>query len=205
MTIRNFSTLLAEFRSSLGTAPGRISMDQILEVFHERGFGVIMSFIALPLAFPVPKPPGMSTIFGLPLLFLTLQVTFGRHTVWMPDFIRRKTLDKAKLGKTLDGLAPWVVKIEPFLRPRMEHVTQGKLSRLSGGVGALLAFFITIPAPGTNTITAMGLALMSLGLVMRDGLAIIIGGIFGLTWVVILTSLYIYFGKEGLHALQSLL
>jgi hypothetical protein len=61
------------------------------------------------------------------------------------------------------------------------------------------------PLPGLNTVTSLGLGIMGLGLVMRDGLAIVTGGAIALAWAACIISLYVVFGLEGLDALRSFL
>lgn len=203
MTIRTLSGVLTDLRQSL--TGETVSMDSLLDALHERGFGVVLLVFALPLSIPLPKPPGVSTIFGIPLLFLTIQQAFGRRTFWLPEFLRRRTVPQEKLAKFLDQAIPLAEKAEVFLRPRLEWVTHGHFSRLIGLLGAIMAIFISIPLPGSNTIPGMGIALMAMGVMMRDGLAIIIGAVLGTAWVFGLSSLYLFFGREGLNALQNLL
>lgn len=203
MTIRKLSDVLAELKQTLSGEI--ITMDALLDGLHERGFGVVLLAFALPLSIPLPKPPGISTLFGIPLLVLTTQQALGRRTFWMPQFIRRRSIEKEKLDRLLDSTVPVVQKIEILVRPRLEWVTHGRFSRLIGFLGAIMAAFISIPLPGSNTIPGIGIALMAMGVMMRDGLAVIIGAIIGTGWVFGLGSFYLFFGREGLNALQNLL
>jgi hypothetical protein len=203
MTIRKLSEVLAELKHTLSGEI--ITMDALLDGLHERGFGVVLLAFALPLSIPLPKPPGISTLFGIPLLVLTTQQALGRRTFWMPQFIRRRSIEKEKLDRLLDNTVPVVKKIEILVRPRLEWVTHGRFSRLIGFLGAIMAAFISIPLPGSNTIPGIGIALMAMGVMMRDGLAVIIGAVIGTGWVFGLGSFYLFFGREGLNALQNLL
>lgn len=203
MTIRKLSEVLADLKPAL--AGETITMDALLDGLHERGFGVALLVFALPLSIPVPKPPGISTLFGIPLFVLTIQQALGRRNFWMPRFIRRRTVQKENLDRLLDHTIPAVQKIEVLIRPRLEWVTHGRFSRLIGILGAIMAAFISIPLPGSNTIPGIGIALMAMGVMMRDGLAVIIGALVGTLWVFGLGSLYLFFGREGLNALQNFL
>jgi hypothetical protein len=203
MTIRKLSEVLADLKHALSGES--ITMDALLDGLHERGFGVVLLVFALPLSIPIPKPPGISTLFGIPLFILTIQQALGRRVFWMPQFIRRRTVQKENLDKLLDHTIPAVQKIEVLIRPRLEWVTHGRFSRLIGILGAIMAAFISIPLPGSNTIPGIGIALMAMGVMMRDGLAVIIGALVGTGWVFGLGSLYLFFGREGLNVLQSFL
>lgn len=205
MTIRPFSALLDDIRINLMAGPEHIRVETLLEGLHERGLGVVLALFALPMAIPLPKPPGLSTLFGIPMLILSAQITLGRHTLWLPRFIQQKTIKKQQLIPLLGGMVPRITKIESWLKPRHEWVTQGLASRLTGLVAGLIALCVISPLPGLNTVTSMGLSVMGLGLVMRDGLAILVGGTVALLWATCVISLYAIFGMEGLHALRSVL
>lgn len=201
MTIRALSTVLIELKAALKGE--RISIADLLEILHERGFGMALLLFSLPLCIPVPKPPGLSTLFGLPLFFLAFQQMIGRHTLWMPEFILKRSLSRDKMEKIIDICLPAITKMEVLIRPRLEWVTLGYSSLLIGFFGAIMAAFISLPLPGSNMVPALGIALMSTGVMARDGLTVILGAVIGIGWVIGLSSLYIIFGMEGLHVLQE--
>lgn len=203
MTTRTLSSLLADLRASL--TGERSSIDTLLEGLHERGFGVAILLFSLPLSIPIPKPPGLSTLFGIPLLLLTVQQALGRHTLWMPRVIRRRSVSNEGLSKILNHAIPFTEKVEGFLRPRLEWVTLGVSSHIIGLIGTMLSAFICLPLPGSNTVPGIALTLMAGGVMMRDGLCVIIGAAAGMGWVMGLSALYIMIGREGLNALHSLI
>jgi hypothetical protein len=51
----------------------------------------------------------------------------------------------------------------------------------------------------------LGLSIIGLGLIMRDGLAIMVGTVLAVVWAACVISLYVFFGLEGIHALRSVL
>src|SRR5688500_19753089 len=106
MTMRTLSNLLHTLKSHLLAEEGRISIDSLLESFHERCFVLSLFILAIPMAIPVPKPPGISSLFAVPLVLLTFQQALGRHTVWLPDFVRLKTVDRMKMATFLDKGLP---------------------------------------------------------------------------------------------------
>ena len=174
----------------------------ILEALHERGFGFLLFIFALPAALPLPGL-GVNVIIALPLLFLTTQVAMGRHTIWIPDFIKYKSIDRAKFEVMVEKALPFVKKLELFVRPRLGFITQGVFSVLIGIFGLIMALSICVPLPLTNTVPAFGIALMALGVIMRDGLAVIAGAIIGTLWVCMTFFLIIFFGMEGIDMVKE--
>ena len=47
------------------------------------------------------------------------------------------------------------------------------------------------------------LALMAIGVIMRDGLAVIAGALLGLLWVAMLGYVLVFLGTEGLDAIKE--
>ncbi len=198
-TVRSLSELLADFSLQLQEKhkedKARVDIAEILDAFHERGFGVILFFFALPMALPLPVPPGINVLLASPLILLTAQQMLGRHEIWLPEKMRRKTFSARSLRTMLNKAVPWVQKIELLVRPRLGFLTQGVTSNFIGLAGLLMALTICIPVPLTNTVPSLGIACMAIGVVMRDGLAVLAGAAIGLLWI----SLLVFLGEAGLR------
>ena len=198
--IRALSEILADYAANLPA--GAVSVDNILDAFHERGFGILLLLFAAPLALPF-TPPGINIVLAAPLLFLTLQQTLGARTVWMPEKFRRRAVSAEKLKTTLITLIPWMRRIEFFLRPRLGFITHGRLSRVIGLLGMIMALVCLIPVPGTNTVPSIGIALMAAGVSMRDGLAVIAGAFIGIGWAAMIVCAILFFGPEAFEIIKG--
>ncbi len=199
--VRSLSQLLLDFCQDLKQKQdaniSRVQVDDILDAFHERGFGMILFFFALPMALPIPVPPGINVLLASPLILLTGQQMLGFKEIWMPQSMRRKTISSKHLISVLTKAIPFVRKIEILARPRLGFLTQGISSHLIGLFGLIMALTICIPIPLTNTVPSLGIACMAVGVLMRDGLAVIAGAIVGLAWI----SLLVFLGEAGLRFL----
>jgi hypothetical protein len=197
---RSLSDLLLDLQSH--NTGDYISFKALLEAFHERGFGFFLFLIALPAALPIPAI-GLNTIIALPLLLLTAQQFLGRHTIWVPRKWQSKTVSKAKMDNFIHKATPWVKRLEILSKPRLSFMTQGFSSNLIGFMGFLMALAVAIPLPLTNTIPSVGIAGMALGVLMRDGVAVIVGGLIGMAWVTMLVILFIFFGAEAVDIVKG--
>lgn len=171
----------------------RVSIDNILEALHERGFGFLLLIFAAPMALPIPVPPGINIILASPLILLTAQQAIGRHTIWLPQFVRKKSMKRDKMVSVFNAVIPWMKKLEVIVKPRFEFVTHGMSSNIIGILGLVMALAVCVPLPFTNTVPSLGIALMAVGVIMRDGLAVLAGSIIGTLWV----SMLIFVGIEG--------
>lgn len=179
-----------------------VSMDELLELFHERAFGIFLFFFALPAALPLPAV-GVGTILGIPLLFLTAQQAIGRHTIWFPQKIRQKRIKRTTIMGIINKATPWTMRVEKLVKPRLEFITHGVFSRLIGVLGFIMTLSVCLPFPMTNTVPSLGIALMSIGVISRDGLAVIAGALIGSLWVCALVLITIFLGLEGIELVKD--
>ena len=199
--IRALSRLLMDLENSLKGE--YISIQVLLETFHERGFGFFLILFALPMALPIPKLPGMATVISFPLILLTCQQTLGFHRVWFPQRVLRQNLHCGTVKKMIDLALPWFQWAERILHPRMGFMTQNGFSQFTGFCGLLMALSVLFPMPGSNMVPCIGIIFMGAGVVMRDGLAIILGMIIGMGWMILFYTLLIIFGMEGLEIVKN--
>jgi len=182
-------------------ATDRLAFSEIVEAFHERGFGMLLLILAAPMALPLPVPPGVNIILASPLLFLTAQQAFGKHTPWLPAFILKKQVKRSLFQKTMRAILPWIKRIEKISKPRFAFITRGLFSYIIGFSGFLMALSICVPLPLTNTVPSLGICLMAAGVLMRDGLAVIAGMVLGFTWI----TLLLLVGEAGLRYIIGLI
>ena len=74
---------------------------------------------------------------------------------------------------------------ERLLKPRFPGVTGLNIERVVGVVCAVLALITMIPIPFAHNLPALALVLIGLGLIERDGLAILIGSAIGVVGTIL--------------------
>ncbi len=200
-TIRSISDVLNDLNSAFKNE--HVSVSDIIEALHERGFGFLLLIFALPMALPLPVPPGINILLASPLILLTAQQALGRHAVWMPEKVQKRSIERTKLEKLINGVIPWMQRLEIILKPRLGGITHGAFSNVIGVLGLIMALTICIPVPLTNTVPSLGIALMAMGVIMRDGLAVMAGAFIGTLWVLMLTYAAIFLGAEGIDMIKG--
>ena len=186
--MRSLSQLLHDFvleleQGQIENINKNITFKAFVEALHERGFGIILFIFAAPMGLPIPVPPGLNVILAIPLLFLTFQQMTGAHRPWFPDWVLRREISRQKIIHALNAVIPWIEKFEYLIRPRLEFMTRGLSSRLIGLAGFYMALAVCVPVPLTNTVPSFGIAMMAIGVLMRDGLAVLVGLAVGTAWV----------------------
>jgi hypothetical protein len=167
---RAFSQVLRDLAEAEGE---RLSVSEIVHEFGERGFGAIMLLVALLNLLPLP--PGGTTITGAPLLILSVQMAFGRDTVWLPRWMCRAAVNRSGFRTGLKRVLPWLEKAERLTRPRLGWAVSGPAERLIGLACFLLACVLVLPIWLGNIAPALAIAALSLGVVQRDGAMVLVG------------------------------
>lgn len=174
----------------LGLKPkdGSTSISELLADFHENGIVLAMIFFALPVAIPLPYPPGFTTVMGTPLIVLAIQLLLGYQKVRLPAKINNYQLRNSVLIMISSKVVPWLKKIEKYIRPRWSFAKSVYCEQFVGFMSLICAISIAIPLPLTNAVPALGIVVMALGLLNRDGLVVVMG------FVVSIVGLVIAFG-----------
>lgn len=158
--------------------------DLMDEIEDEDGPGPVLFLLTLPVL--LPMPPGVSMLLALPLLIVAPQIVVGRRALWMPPALARRSIERDKLAKLVDRIAPRLKRLEGFVRPRLKALTGRVGASLVGLAATALAIVLVLPLPAANLAPAAALTLFSLGLSRRDGLFVLAGyGVMGLAAVVI--------------------
>ncbi len=184
---------------------GSLSMSALVERLQGRGIGALMVFFSLLLALPSGIMPGLNTLFALPLAALSAQRALGHDKVWLPRRLKTKEWSAAQTDSMVAKLQPWLLRLEKLLKPRFAAITTPAGARLTGLLALIMALFASIPVPLTHTVPGFGLLLLSAGIVMHDGLAIIAGAVVGIGYITALITALIIFGPDAVHIIKHAL
>ncbi|MCB2082185.1 MAG: exopolysaccharide biosynthesis protein [Hyphomicrobiales bacterium] len=178
----------------------QVPFGQLVDDLKEGGFCLLLILFSSPTALPLPAIPGLTFILSLPVLLLSLQLLIGLRTPWLPRWLRRKELKGKTLNHILTKLAGYVVKIEHILKPRLRFLSSRPGEQLLGLVFLILGISVALPFPLTNTIPSMGIIIIAVGLLERDGLAMLAGMAVGAAGITL--AILVYF--LGLEAIKTL-
>lgn len=150
-----------------------ISVADMSARFGGRALGALLLIFGLLCMLPLP--PGGTTIFGLPLLFLAPQLVIGKRAPWLPGKVSRQKVSTGDLRAGLPRVIPWLQKVEAVSRPRLSFLFGPVGERLIGLVCTVLAFVLILPIPLGNILPATAVTVLSLSLIQRDGVIALLG------------------------------
>jgi hypothetical protein len=143
-----------------------------------RSTGALLLFLALPMVLPIPAP-GISVVFGVPLMLISAQLLVGRQTLWLPERFARRSVTRDQLDVYVRRALPAVRKMEKLVKPRFVQLTHGIALRAVGAICLVLALIITLPVPFGHLVPGAAISVMALGLIERDGAMTILGLLIG--------------------------
>ena len=159
---------LSSVLARLAARPGEtIRIGDISRTLRDRGFGALMILLASPNL--LPMPPGVSTVFGLPLIYIAIQLVIGYRKPLLPARVRRYELSSETFRRIIARIKPWIVRFERLARPRLWLLPQRLGEQIVGLAIAFLGFVLILPIPLGNFIPGVAIIMMCLGLGERDG------------------------------------
>ncbi|GAA4418685.1 exopolysaccharide biosynthesis protein [Acidovorax lacteus] len=178
----------------------RVSVADLLALLGDRAIGALMFIFAAPNILPVP--PGVSAILGAPLIFLSAQWMLGMRP-WLPKLVRERSLSREDFAALTWRVVPWLGKAERLLRPRYGFLAKPPMENLVGAVCLLLALVLVLPIPLGNTLPALSISLLALGVLERDGLWIVGGLIASTIAAAVVSGVVFALVKAALFMLAS--
>lgn len=180
----SLSSLLTAFAESFTSE--RVSIHNIMESLGHRSFGFVLFLFAIPNSLPIIGIPGVSTITGLPILFVAIQMALGYKRVYLPKWIMESSVPTTDFQGVMKKMTPWLERLEKLTKPRLSFLVAGSAERWLGAFCALLAFLLILPIPLGNLLPALGILFVSMGLIERDGVCVLVGLVIGvLSWFVL--------------------
>ena len=166
--------LLADLEA-LAAGRESVPLGEVLAAIGTRGFGPVLVVLALLLILPVGMIPGMPDIVALATLAVAAAL-LRRRRLRLPRWLRSREIGTELLSGGITRLRPLARKIGQIVRPRLAFLIEGRLAELMIAL-VLVAIAVVILAigliPGLPFAFAIPLALIGIGLVARDGLAVL--------------------------------
>lgn len=157
------------------------SLDGLTGLFGEKSFAIIfLLLMALP-ALPIPTG-GVTHLTELISMLICLQLIIGRKIIWLPKRWRKIDAGKFLEGKAARKLIAFITWFERYSKQRWSrHLAHDPLPSLIGLVilAFVIAAFVAPPFTGLDTLPSLGVVVMSLGLILEDGLLLLGGVIIG--------------------------
>lgn len=187
---------------------GEITVAEIRDLVGQEGLLFLCALLTLVFMIPV-SPPGVSTVFGAAILMIGVCRLFGK-TLWLPRRIRERRLSSDGIKAALGRGAVWFHRLAKISRPhRVAGLLSGPgdlLANLALILGAVLLMAPFGLIPFSNTLPALAILLLSIGILQRDGGCVLLGHVANLGTLIyfgVLIALAVKAGKGLFHVFSG--
>lgn len=150
----------------------RVSMRAMAQAHGPEAQGTLLLLLAMPCLLPVP---GVGTVLGLGMAALAVAMWRGHCAPCLPERVAELELPRQWAQRVLVGLASAYAVAGRYSRARLCHLAKSGRRSATAPVVGLMAIIVVMPIPFGNLLPSVALVFIGLGLVFRDGVAIILG------------------------------
>src|SRR3954453_9516294 len=157
------------------------TLGSLIELFEEKSFAILFVLLLGVPALPLPTG-GATHVFEVIAVLLALQLIAGRDEIWLPQRWRKLDLGGERRQKFIAGLMRMIRRLERFSKPRFRFLFDHRLTNVVFGVlviGGSVGAFFAPPFTGLDTLPALGVVLLSLGILLEDVIVVAIGIVIG--------------------------
>lgn len=175
----------------LADGEGPQTFNDLIARTEGRGLYLVMILMCLPFVSPVPVP-GLSNVFGVVLLIMSLRLAMGRPAQ-LPRFLGERQVPVERMRKVIRGSLGLVRFVERWVRPRKARwLTRPVAIRAHALLLAFMALLLALPIPPiipfSNSLPSWGIIFVSAAMMEEDGRTIWIGYLASLVAVAYLAS-----------------
>ena len=182
---------------------GEHTLGALVDVFEEKSFALL--FILLLGVSALPLPTGGAThVFDVIAVLAAAQLVAGRDRIWIPERWRGVSLAGPKQRRFTNGLLRFIRALERVSRPRLTFVFDHRFSNSVFGLVVIVltaGAFLAPPFSGLDTLPALGVVLVSLGVLLQDVALVAVGLVAGAGGIL----LEVVLGKAALGGIKALL
>jgi len=135
---------------------------------------VWLALLLLGAASLVPSPGiPLGIVSGGAIALLAAHLLSGARD--LPGMVARRRVPHRPLAALIPRLAPWIERAEGYLRPRLAPLSAPGMVRPWAVLILVQGILIALPIPLGNPLPGLAVAVLALGLMRRDGLALLAG------------------------------
>ena len=150
----------------------RVSMQTLAHAHGQAAHGSLLLLMAGPCLLPVP---GVGTVLGLGMAALAVAMWQGHAPACLPRRVAELELSRHWAQRVLGMLASAYATAGRFARARLSHLAMPGARSFTAAAIGLMAVVVVLPIPFGNVLPALAMMFIGLGLVFRDGLAVVLG------------------------------
>ena len=181
---------------------GDRTLGSLVELFEEKSFAIVVVVLLGVPALPLPTG-GATHVFEIVAALTALQLIAGRESIWLPRRWIGLELAGARQERFVAGLMRLIRRLERISRPRLRFLFGHRLTNVAFGLLVLAGTagaFLAPPFTGLDTLPALGVVVLSVGVLLEDIVVLAVGLVVGAVGVL----LELVLGKAAIEGLGNL-
>jgi hypothetical protein len=180
-----FGDLIARLNERASQPDAKLTCDDLIEVVGPHSH--VLAIFVFSMLNLLPAPPGYNFVMALIIAILSAIMLMGKEIKLWRGFGRMKLPMKlmTKLLGWLATLTSWIARISS---PRLLYLTSPAARPVIALVGIVFGVGMLVPIPFTNMLPSIGVAMVCVGQLNRDGLLVVAGVIVGVLGLAVLAA-----------------
>jgi hypothetical protein len=143
-------------------------------------------------------------VFEIIAVLLAFELIAGRENIWLPERWRKLELAGDKQQRFITALMKVIRRLERLSRPRLRLMFGHRVSNIAFGllvIAGSAGAFLAPPFTGLDTLPALGVVLLSLGVLLEDVLIVVAALVVGAAGI----AIEVVLGGAAIHSFGKLL
>jgi len=154
-----------------------VQVGDLIEAVGQAGFTALLLIFSIIIVTPLSGIPLFSSVMGIIIFLVATQALFRRQHLWLPRWILRRGASTERVKTALAHVRPAMAWLDRHTAERLTIFVHRPVifvpQILCAASGLVMPLFELVPF--SSTLLGLSVALLSLGMLARDGCFILLG------------------------------
>lgn len=184
---QQIEAMATSVRAAASNADGALSVGELVALLGAHSHTVVI--LLLSVLSMIWGPPGYAVILGVSIVIVA-SLMMLRKPLRLGGWIGQRRLPEKMVTGMLERLAFLARLLSRFSRPRLETLAGEGAVVPIGFLVTIISLPMALPIPFINAVPNVGIAIICVSRINRDGLGIVIGTVIGIVGVGIAIAVF---------------
>lgn len=184
---QQIEAMVISVRAAADNADGALSMAELVALLGTHSHTVVI--LLLSVLSMIWGPPGYAVMLGAAIVFVA-SLMMLRKPLRLGGWMGQRRLPEKMVTGMLDRLAFLARLLSHLSRPRLEALAGEGAVMPTGLLIMLISLPMALPIPFINAVPNVGIAIICVSRINRDGLGVVIGTVIGIVGVGIAIAVF---------------
>jgi len=184
---QQIEAMVISVRAAADNADGALSMAELVALLGTHSHTVVI--LLLSVLSMIWGPPGYAVMLGAAIVFVA-SLMMLRKPLRLSGWMGQRRLPEKMITGMLDRLAFLARLLSHLSRPRLEALAGEGAVMPTGLLIMLISLPMALPIPFINAVPNVGIAIICVSRINRDGLGVVIGTVIGIVGVGIAIAVF---------------